>query len=300
MSAAAPAVEAVLWRHTLSAAGTNAAVPAAGTAAAIDTAMGGRVAEEILNGPMKVTTGAGGDFEQATKLARMMAMRFGMTDLGLTSHEASDDMSPARRAGACTCRVGGACAACILLRCGMLAALHQCLHRVCAYAAIDAEVEKILQESYKRVQSLLAKNKSKLDALAAALLEHETLSGEECIAVIEGKPLAAPGKKASSVKQQQRKKEPETSSASSAAAKAADAAKKGAQRPRLGGMFGSAAAAPSATPAANAAPTAAAGAATGGAAAVAPADAAAAAAAPAAAAPAAAETTTGQRKTRWG
>jgi Peptidase family M41 len=127
--------------------------------AEMDVCMGGRAAEELVNGPNMITTGAGSDMKQASNLARAIVMQLSMSQLGLTYHSSDDPRSkpsPEKQ------------------------------------AAIDAEVEKLLQESYKRVLNLLAEKRKELDLLAAALLEHETLSAEQCQDVIAGKKLPPP------------------------------------------------------------------------------------------------------------
>jgi ATP-dependent metalloprotease len=126
--------------------------------AAIDVCMGGRAAEELVNGADFITTGAGMDMRQASSLARRYVMNYSMSDLGLSFYSVDDSTakpSPEKQ------------------------------------AIIDAEVEKILQTSYKRVVSLLRERRSDLDSLAKALLEYETLSAEECKEVIAGRPLPA-------------------------------------------------------------------------------------------------------------
>jgi hypothetical protein len=123
--------------------------------AQIDVCMGGRAAEELIYGPDKVTVGAGMDMQQATSLAQQFCMNLSMSKLGLTSFKDKGDPSPD------------------------------------AKAAIDAEVEAILQASYARVLALLTAQRGKLDRLATALIEYETLDAEEVKAVLEGKALAS-------------------------------------------------------------------------------------------------------------
>jgi ATP-dependent metalloprotease len=101
--------------------------------AEIDVAMGGRAAEELIYGLDKVTTGAGMDMRQASELARRYCMYYSMSDLGLSSYMDTEP-SPEKK------------------------------------AAIDAEVEHLLQESYARVRALLTAHKRDLDRLAAALV----------------------------------------------------------------------------------------------------------------------------------
>ena len=120
--------------------------------AEIDVAMGGRAAEELLNGADKITTGAGSDMQKASELARAIVTRLSMSDLGLTTYTEKDP-SPDKQ------------------------------------ALIDEEVERILRDSYTRVYTLLTNHRLELDRLAKALVEYETLSAEECREVIAGKAL---------------------------------------------------------------------------------------------------------------
>ena len=123
--------------------------------AQIDVAMGGRVAEEMIFGPPNVTTGAGSDMMQASSLARRYCSAYSMSELGLTSY--ADGTKPSHD----------------------------------AQAAIDREVERLLQESHARVAALLRENEVQLHRLADALLEYETLDASEVVSVIEGQQLTA-------------------------------------------------------------------------------------------------------------
>lgn len=113
--------------------------------ARLDVAMGGRVAEELVFGSGAVTTGASSDLEQATGLARAMVTKFGMSDkLGAVSIQYdSAGLSPEMR------------------------------------AAVEAEVRALLSAAHDRASTLLKKHEKDLHALAAELLEKETLSGGE-------------------------------------------------------------------------------------------------------------------------
>jgi ATP-dependent Zn protease len=120
--------------------------------------MGGRVAEELVYGPDKVTPGAGSDFQQATNIARAMVTQFGMSDkLGKMAF--SDIDIKYNRMSESTQRL------------------------------IEEEVREILEKSYNRAKATLSKHRQELDLLAGALLEYETLSLEEIKMVIEGKDL---------------------------------------------------------------------------------------------------------------
>jgi cell division protease FtsH len=114
--------------------------------ARLDVAYGGRVAEELAF--EDITTGAENDIEQLTQLARSMVGRWGMSDrIGFLAVIPRDGGSPlARSAWSDATR-----------------------------EAVDAEVRRIVEESHDRVLRLLSEQRDKLDALALALLEHETL-----------------------------------------------------------------------------------------------------------------------------
>lgn len=123
--------------------------------ARLDVLMGGRAAEELVFGLDKVTTGAGSDFEQATKLARAMVTKYGMSDkVGpLTiNEESSTEATP----------------------------LSQHL-----LEAIDSETRALLEASRARAKNIISRNRDALERLADALLKYETLTKIEIEAVIE-------------------------------------------------------------------------------------------------------------------
>ncbi len=128
----------------------------------LSIAMGGRVAEEMIFGYDKVSSGASGDIQQATKLARSMVTQWGMSDaLGPIQYEEQQESylgygGPQRRAMS-----------------GDTAML------------IDAEIRKLVDGGYERAKMLLKKHKKQLDLLANALLEFETLSGDEIRQLID-------------------------------------------------------------------------------------------------------------------
>jgi cell division protease FtsH len=128
---------------------------------------GGRIAEELVFGPDKVTTGAFGDIQQATEMARRMVTQFGM----------SDAIGPVA--------VGDREAEIFLGR--------EILQRreVSEHTAelVDAEVKRILENAYQQAKAVLVKHRHVLDRLAAALLERETLDREEVELVAAGKAL---------------------------------------------------------------------------------------------------------------
>jgi cell division protease FtsH len=123
--------------------------------AKIKVALGGRAAEEIVYG--EPTTGAESDIEQLTELARQMVGRWGMSDeigpLALLPSESRGPLLPG--ASAVSART---------------------------QERIDEEVARIVAAAHKEVLALLAEHRAKLDALAAALLEHETLDEDDAYA----------------------------------------------------------------------------------------------------------------------
>ena len=130
---------------------------------------GGRVAEELAFGPEKVTTGAGNDIERATGMARRMVTRFGMSNrIGLMAVGDSDQEVFLGRE--------------LVQR-----------REVSEYTArqVDEEVKHLLDAAHARAREILEANRDLLDELAAALLERETLDGEEIGLLLDGKPLPA-------------------------------------------------------------------------------------------------------------
>lgn len=124
--------------------------------ARMDVAMGGRVAEMMIFGDENVTTGASNDFSQANAIARAMVTQYGMSErVGtiVVGDDEWDTLSPQTR------------------------------------ESIDAEIKRLLDESHNRAKALLANHRGQLDKLAMALLEYETLSGEEIGQVVAGKSL---------------------------------------------------------------------------------------------------------------
>ena len=128
---------------------------------------GGRVAEELVFGPEKVTTGAGNDIERATTMARRMVTRFGMSNrIGLMA-------------------VGDADQEVFLGR--------ELFHRreISEFTAqqVDEEVKVLLDEAHGRAREILEASRGLLQDLAEALLERETLDGDEIRLLLEGKSL---------------------------------------------------------------------------------------------------------------
>ena len=128
-------------------------------------AMGGRVAEEIIFGSQRVTTGASSDIAYATSTARNMVTKWGMSDrLGPLAYS-----EPERE---------------VFL--GHSVTEHKNISDSTAQE-IDAEVKRFVEDSYLKARSILEDNKDDLEKLAKALLEYETLSGEEIKELLDGK-----------------------------------------------------------------------------------------------------------------
>jgi cell division protease FtsH len=128
---------------------------------------GGRVAEEQVFGPDKVTTGAASDIERATSLARRMVTQFGMSE----------------RIGAIA--VGDKEQEIFLGR--EFSQRREISERTSE--TVDEEVKRIIDSAYERARHILTEQRVRLDRLAAALLEFETLEREEILLVVEGKAL---------------------------------------------------------------------------------------------------------------
>ncbi len=129
-------------------------------------AMGGRIAEEMIFGANKVTTGASSDISMATQMARRMVTEWGMSEkLGpITYGENTQE---------------------VFL--GHSVAQHKNVSESTAQL-IDQEVKRIVEEAYDRAKAILSKHKNHLELLATTLLDLETLSGEEInILLKEGK-----------------------------------------------------------------------------------------------------------------
>ena len=133
---------------------------------AIAVALGGRIAEEIVFGQM--TTGAGNDIEKATEIAHKMVCEWGMSEkLGpLAYGKKEESIFLGRDYGQRTQDYSEQTA-----------------------QEIDQEVRGIVQQQYVRVKDFLTRERGKLQALADALMERETLDAEEIAAVLEGREL---------------------------------------------------------------------------------------------------------------
>jgi len=132
--------------------------------------MGGRVAEEIHFGKDKVTSGASSDISAATRLARMMVTRWGYSDeLGFVAYGDNGDE--------------------VFL--GMQVGRTQNVAEATAQK-IDAEVKRLVDGGYAEAKRVLTEKAVEHQRLAEALLEYETLSGEEIAQVLRGEKLDRP------------------------------------------------------------------------------------------------------------
>ncbi len=134
-------------------------------------AFGGRIAEEIIFGYEKVTTGAQSDIEMATRMARAMVTRFGMSDeLGPIAYGENQEEVFLGHSVSRTQNVSEATA-----------------------QKIDSEVRRIIEETYTRAKQILQDRINDLHTVALGLLEYETLTGDEIKALLRGeRPVRTP------------------------------------------------------------------------------------------------------------
>ena len=128
---------------------------------------GGRVAEEMIFGPERITTGAGNDIERATTIARRMVTQFGMSEkvglmaVGEGDHEVflGRELSQRRDVSEHTSQL------------------------------VDQEIKRLLDEAHDRARGLIEVNQDLLKRIAQSLLDRETLDREEIRLIVEGKEL---------------------------------------------------------------------------------------------------------------
>jgi cell division protease FtsH len=152
--------------------------------------MGGRAAEELIFN--ELTTGAGNDIEQATQIARKMVCEWGMSDvLGpMTFGKKNEEIFLGREIQS-----------------------HRDYSEVTA-RMIDEEVVRIVRKAQATARDVLKGNMTQLHNLSKALLEHETIDGDEVLAVMEGKQIrrSKNGSAKKSRKRRPRKKPPQQKS----------------------------------------------------------------------------------------
>jgi cell division protease FtsH len=135
--------------------------------------MGGRVAEELIFGYDKVSSGASSDISYATGLARDMVTRWGMSDaLGPLQYGEADEE--------------------VFL--GYSVNRQKNLSDETAQL-IDKEIRRVVETGYDRAKTVLTDYREELESLAKALLEYETLSGDEITRVLAGETIDRGGSK---------------------------------------------------------------------------------------------------------
>ncbi|MGE0240413.1 MAG: ATP-dependent zinc metalloprotease FtsH, partial [Parvibaculaceae bacterium] len=128
---------------------------------------GGREAELILGGEKNVTNGATGDIQMATALARSMIMEWGMSDrLGRVRYNGNEQEVFLGHSVTQTKNISDETA-----------------------KLIDEEIRKLIEDGERKARDILKKSRDKLHALAKALLEFETLSGDEVKLVLKGEQI---------------------------------------------------------------------------------------------------------------
>ena len=132
----------------------------------LDILFGGRAAEEVFLNSM--STGASNDFERATKMARDMVTRYGMSDsLGTMVYVDTESESIFGRTNSKT-----------------VSELTQ--------QKVDAEIRSLIDSQYALAKSILENNRDKVEAMVTALLEWETIDAEQINDIMEGRPPRAP------------------------------------------------------------------------------------------------------------
>jgi cell division protease FtsH len=137
----------------------------------ISSSFGGRIAEAMVLGPDGITTGASNDIEQATRLARNMVTKWGLSEkLGPQKYDEDDaEVFLGMSAGTKTKAISADTA-----------------------RLIDEEVRRIIDQCYKHAESILKSNADKLHLMAEALMEFETLSADQIDDIMAGAKPRAP------------------------------------------------------------------------------------------------------------
>lgn len=132
---------------------------------------GGRIAEELTLGSEGITTGAANDIERATKMARAMVTKWGLSEnLGpLMYDEEDEEVFLGKSAGATRSSVS-----------------------VDTASKIDKEVRMIIDDCYSRAKRLLEENRDKLDIMAETLLEYETIDRDQIDDIMNGRKPRPP------------------------------------------------------------------------------------------------------------
>lgn len=140
----------------------------------ISILFGGRIAEEIFMNQM--STGASNDFERATKLARGMVTKYGMSDALGTMVYAGDEQD------------------------SFFGSMSSKTVSEATQQKVDAEIRRILDEQYAIARKLLEENRDKVEAMAAALMEYETIDADQINDIMAGLPVREPKPRQTPVK----------------------------------------------------------------------------------------------------
>jgi cell division protease FtsH len=139
----------------------------------ISILFGGRIAEEIFMHQM--STGASNDFERATKLARDMVTKYGMSSMGIMVYSGSEQDS-------------------------FFGSMSSKTVSEATQQKVDNEIKRILDEQYAVARHLLETNKDKVEAMSAALMEYETIDADQINDIMASIPVRAPKPRQSKVK----------------------------------------------------------------------------------------------------
>jgi cell division protease FtsH len=139
----------------------------------ISILFGGRIAEEIFMHQM--STGASNDFERATKLARDMVTKYGMSSMGIMVYSGSEQDS-------------------------FFGSMSSKTVSEATQQKVDNEIKRILDEQYAVARHLLETNKDKVEAMSAALMEYETIDADQINDIMSSIPVRAPKPRQSKVK----------------------------------------------------------------------------------------------------
>ncbi len=132
----------------------------------ISILFGGRIAEEVFVNQM--STGASNDFERATKLARDMVTKYGMSDALGTMVYVGDEQD------------------------SFFGSMSAKTVSEATQQKVDAEIRRILDEQYDIARKLLEDNRDKVEAMTAALMEYETIDADQINDIMAGKPVREP------------------------------------------------------------------------------------------------------------
>lgn len=136
----------------------------------ISSLFGGRIAEEMINGSDGVTTGASNDIERATKMARAMVTKWGFSEkMGPLAYEEEEGEIFLGKTMSQSKHVSGKVA-----------------------EEIDREVRAIIDSCYEKAQRILEENRDKLELMADALMQYETLDSDQIDDIMSGKPPRPP------------------------------------------------------------------------------------------------------------